>query len=165
MALAPVLRGVLRDLDPDLALGDLRTMDDRVREIVATPRLYSIVVGAFAALALVIAAVGLFGVLSYVVAQRSRELAVRAALGAAPGRLVRMVVRQGLGLVVVGLLIGFACARLLGSGLAALLYGVTPQDPLAFAGVGALLLVVGAAACLVPARRAARVSPMSLLRR
>jgi ABC-type antimicrobial peptide transport system permease subunit len=163
--LAPMLRGLLRDLDPDLALAEVRTMESRVSEIAATPRLYSIVVGGFAVLALLIAGVGLFGVLSYIVAQRSRELAVRAAVGATPGRLVAMVVRQALVLVAGGVTIGFAVAIALGSGLSAVLYGVSPHDAAAYVGVSITLLAVGGLAALVPAARAARVSPMALLRR
>jgi predicted permease len=163
--LAPLLRGLLRDIDPELAVDEVRTMEDRVSEQVATPRLYSTVVGGFAALALVIAAVGLFGVLSYTVAQRSRELAVRAALGAGPGRLVRMVLVQGLALVAIGLAIGFGVALAIGRSLGSLLHGVGPHDPLAFGAVAVLLLAVGAIACVVPAARAAHASPMALLRR
>jgi putative ABC transport system permease protein len=163
--LAPVLRGILRDVEPDLALAEVRTMEDRLRDVVAAPRLYTLVVGGFAALALLIAAVGLFGLLSYVVAQRSRELAVRSALGAAPSRLVRMVVFEGLGLVAAGLVVGFAAAGVLGRGMSALLYGVTAHDPVAFGAVAALLLAAGTLACLLPALRASRVNPMTLLRR
>jgi predicted permease len=164
-ALAPMLRGLLRDLDPDLALAELRTMESRVSEIAATPRLYSVVVGGFATLALLIAGVGLFGVLSYIVAQRSRELAVRAAVGATPGQLVSMVVRQALVLVAGGVMIGFAAAMALGSALSAVLYGVSPHDAAAYVGVGLTLVAVGGVAALVPAARASRVSPIALLRR
>jgi putative ABC transport system permease protein len=163
--LAPVLRGLLRDLDPELALADVRTMESKISEIAATPRLYSIVVGTFAGLALLIAGVGLFGVLSYVVAQRSRELAVRAALGAGPAQLVGMVVRQATVVVALGIAIGFGVTMALGDGLSAVLYGVSTHDLAAYLGAAGLLLSVGALASLLPAARAARLDPMALLRR
>jgi putative ABC transport system permease protein len=162
--LAIVLRGIIRDLDPELALGDVRTLEDRLEERLARPRLYSIVIAGFSALALVIAAVGLFGVLSCTVAQRSRELAVRTALGATPQRVVGLVVRQALALTIAGLLIGFAASAMLGRVTSAYLFGVTSHDPATFAMVAVVLMAVTCLACAVPALRAVRVDPAVVLR-
>jgi putative ABC transport system permease protein len=120
--------------------------------------------GVFATIAVVMAALGIFGVLSYTVTQRTRELGIRLALGAAPGAVRRMVVRQGLALVVTGLLIGLAGSLAVVRVMTSLLYGVAPTDPLTFTAVGALLVSVAVAASYLPARRATRVNPIIALR-
>jgi predicted permease len=161
---AATLRAVLREHAPAAALDSLMTMDARVAQTLARPRLYALALAGFAAFSLIIAAAGLFGVLSYSVAQRSREFGVRTALGAAPGDLLSLVLRQVVAMTVVGIgagaWIAFAAARW----IAAILYGIEPHDPVSFAAVGATLLVVIALASLVPVWRAARIDPVEALR-
>jgi ABC-type antimicrobial peptide transport system permease subunit len=118
----------------------------------------------FGALALVLAAVGLYSVIAYSVAQRTHELGVRVALGAEVGDLVRLVLRQGMGLALVGVVLGGAIAFVVGRWVKPLLFDVSPHDPLVFAGVAAVLLGVAALASLIPARRAGRVDPILALR-
>jgi ABC-type antimicrobial peptide transport system permease subunit len=139
-------------------------MDERVMTTLARPRLYAIVLGGFAAFALAIAGVGLFGVLSYAVAQRSRELAVRSALGARRIDIVRLILRQGLGVTAAGLGIGLLASMWLARAIAAQLYGVTTADAVTYTAVPLLLVLVAAAACAGPAHRAATVDPLRVLR-
>ena len=139
-------------------------MEERVLNSLSRPRLYAIVLAGFAGFALMIAAVGLFGVLSYSVAQRSRELGVRAALGARPAQIVGLVLREGLVICSVGLLIGMAAALAGSRWVSTFLYGVAPHDGLTFTLVPLLLLAIAGAACAIPARRAARLDPLRVLR-
>jgi putative ABC transport system permease protein len=143
---------------------DVRTAEMVLEQAVAPAQWSMTLLGVFATLAVVMAALGIFGVLSYTVTQRTRELGIRLALGAAPGTVRSMVVRQGLLLVVVGLSIGFAGSLVVVRVMTSLLYGVAPNDPVTFAAVGALLVTVAAAASYLPARRATRVDPMIALR-
>jgi len=163
-ALGGALRAIVREADPGLVPEAVLTLEDRLVTSLARPRLYAVLLGGFATLALAVAAVGLFGVLSYSVAQRSRELAVRAALGARQADIVRLVLRQGLGAAIAGL-----CAGLLGSlaltrSISALLYGITAHDALTYLIVPLVVVIAAAAACVAPALRAARVDPLSALR-
>ena len=130
----------------------------------STPRLTALLLALFAALALVITATGITGVLAFSVSQRFHEFGIRMALGAAPGSVLRMVLRQGMGLVAIGLGIGLAAALAFARLLSGLLYGVRPTDPFTFAGVALVLLGVAALACFVPARRATAADPMHALR-
>lgn len=163
-AMAGALRAAVRDADGSLVSESVMTMEDRMLLGLARPRLYTILLGGFATFALLIAAVGLFGVLSYTVAQRSREIAVRSALGARPSQIVRMVVQQGLAISVAGIVAGSAAAIVLARSMATFLYGVTPHDAVTFVSVPLVLLAVTAVACFVPARRAARLDPLRVLR-
>jgi predicted permease len=163
-AITSVLRGVVRGADANLVADAVLPLQDRIATSVARPRLYAVLLGGFAAFALAVAAVGLFGVLSYSVAQRSRELGVRAALGATPSAIVRMVVADGLVVAGAGVVAGLAAALLFVRSLGTLLYGIAPYDAVTFAAVPLLLLVVAAVACFVPARRAARVDPLKVLK-
>jgi putative ABC transport system permease protein len=163
-AFVPTLRALVRDLDPSLALDSVMTMDARVRGSLQQPRLYAVLLGGFAGFALVIAGVGLFGVLSYSVAQRSREIGVRTALGATPARIVRLIVRQGLTIAIAGLAAGLTASFWLGRLIGSFLYGVAPDDAVSFGAVGAGLLIVALVACAVPARRAAHIDPQRVLR-
>jgi putative ABC transport system permease protein len=161
---AAILRDLLRQEAPTLALDSVMTMEDRIMTSLARPRTYALLLGGFAVFAVAIAGVGLFGVLSYSVAQRTREIGVRTALGAQARDIVRMIFRQGLGItglgVVTGLLMSVAAAR----SLSTFLFGVTAFDPTSFVVVPLILVVVAVTACLVPARRAARVDPLQALR-
>ena len=140
------------------------TLSDRVVTTLARPRLYALLLGAFAVFSVAIAALGLFGVLSYAVAQRSRELAVRIALGARRGDIVRLVLGQGLAVSVIGLAAGLAGSLVLTRTIGALLYGIGRFDAVTYAVVPLLVLTIAVAACLVPARRAARIDPLRLLK-
>ncbi len=160
----PTLRALVREQDETLALDSVMTMEDRVWSSLAQPRLYAVLLGGFAIFALAIAGVGLFGVLSYSVAQRTREIGVRTALGATPGAIVRLVVGQGLTMTVIGLAAGLLASVWLAGLLGAFLYGVSAHDAVSFALVPLVLLLVALAACAVPARRAARVDPQRVMR-
>jgi hypothetical protein len=163
-SLAPTLRAIVRQEDPSVVVDSVMTMEDRLLTGLARPRLYAVLLAGFAGLALVIAAVGLFGVMSYTVAQRSRELAVRSALGARRSDIVRLVLREGLALTVVGLTAGLLLSAWLTRTIAALLYGVSEHDLLTYAAVPAVLLLAAAIACIVPARRASRLDPLQVLK-
>jgi putative ABC transport system permease protein len=159
-----VLRRELRALDGGIAIANVLTMDQAMARSVAGDRLVAILLGAFAALALLLAAVGVFGVLSYTVTQRSHELGIRMALGARRPDVMTLVARETLPMVGAGVLIGLAAGLALARLMRALLYEVQPTDPATLAGVAALLAAVGVLAALVPARRAARVDPVIALR-
>ena len=163
-ALAPALRATVREADEGLVPDAVALLEDRMLTTIARPRLYAILLGGFAMFALVVAAVGLFAVLSYAVAQRSRELAVRAALGAQPIDILRIVLGQALAVTGVGLIAGLLGSLALARALGTLLYGITPHDGITYAGVSAILIVVAAAASYAPARRAARLDPLQALR-
>jgi predicted permease len=161
---APTLRALVREHEPTLAVDSVMTMEARVMTALAKPRLYAVVLAGFAVFAVTIAGVGLFGVLSYSVAQRSREIGVRTALGARPSDIVRLVVGQVTIVAGFGIAAGLAAALAASKSLSTVLYGVAPQDPISFAAVPALLIMVSAVAAVVPARRAARVDPLKVLR-
>jgi putative ABC transport system permease protein len=161
---AAILRDFLRQEAPTLALDSVMTMNDRVMTSLARPRTYALLLVGFAMFALAIAGVGLFGVLSYSVAQRTREIGVRTALGAQAVDIVRMVFRQGLAIAGVGVVMGLAMAAVSARSLSTFLFGVTPFDAASFLAVPLVLAVVAVVACLVPARRAARVDPLQALR-
>jgi putative ABC transport system permease protein len=164
LALVPELRAIVRTTAAAGLIDNVRTMEERVMTSLSRPRLYAVLLGTFAAFALAIAGVGLFGVLAYTVAQRSREIGVRSALGATPRAIVALVVRQAVWVTAAGVLIGVAVAFAGVQALARFLYGVEPRDPLTFGAAAGLLLLVAAAASLVPARRAATVDPLKVLR-
>jgi predicted permease len=163
-ALTVGLRTAIREADETLVPDTIATMDDRVLTGLARPRLYMILFGGFAGLALIVVAVGLFAVLSQTVAQRAREIAVRAALGARPSDILGLIARQGLAIAAAGLIVGVAAAAVLARSMASFLYGVTPHDGVTFVVVPLLLLAVAAIACLGPVLRAMRVDPVRLLR-
>jgi predicted permease len=158
------IRERVRAVDAQIPIFDLRTMDDAVSGAVAQPRFYMMLLTAFAGLALLLAALGIYGVISYSVSQRTRELGIRIALGATQDRVVRLVLGQGAGLTVAGIGIGLVGAYWLVSLLASLLFGVTATDKLTFGAVAVVLLGVAALASWVPARRAARVDPVIAMR-
>jgi putative ABC transport system permease protein len=163
-SLVPGIRGSLAELDPDLPLADIATLEERKAVSLARPRVNAAVVGGFALAALVLAAVGIYGVVAYGVVQRTRELGIRMALGAGGGPLLRMVIRQGMMPVLTGIALGLAGALTAGRVLRSLLFGVGPGDPATFVAVTFFLVAVALAAIYLPARRAARSDPMVALR-
>jgi putative ABC transport system permease protein len=151
-------------LDRQIPVSDVQSMDELLSVSLAEERFNMILLGAFAGLALVLAAVGIYGVMAYTVSQRTHEIGIRIALGAQRGDVVRLVVGQGAKLALAGIIIGLAGAFALTRLMASLLFDVTPTDPLTFAGVAIVLALVALAACYIPARRAMRVDPMTALR-
>jgi predicted permease len=163
-ALAGPVRDAVRQLDPTLTLFDVRTLEEQVGESLQPQRMSVFLLTIFGTLALLLAAIGLYGVLAGTVAQRRREIGVRMALGAGRGRVLGQVVRQGMALVAAGLLLGFAAALAATRVMASQLYGTTPHDPWIFTTVPVVLTLVAVLACWLPARRAAQVDPMVALR-
>jgi putative ABC transport system permease protein len=157
-------RSVIREIDSSLPVSAVRTMDDVLSAAQARPRFLTLLLTLFASVALVLAAVGIYGVISYSVAQRTGEFGIRIAMGAAPRDVLGMVLGQGLKLGAIGVLIGAAGALVLTRLIRGLLFGISSFDPLTFAVMAALLTAVALAACFAPARRATRVDPMVALR-
>jgi putative ABC transport system permease protein len=164
LALAEAVRREIRAVDPEQPVANIRTMEDILDEEVSHRRVQTTLLGAFAALALVLASVGIYGVLSYAVAQRTQEIGLRMALGAQRRQVLRMVLRQGLRLAVVGAAIGIAAGLGLTRLMSSLLFGVGATDPVTFVAVPLALIAVAAVASGIPALRATRVDPMSALR-
>jgi putative ABC transport system permease protein len=158
------IRRKIADIDPDIPVGEIQTVRDLESKVLAYPRFRAALLGAFAGVALILAVVGLFGVLSHLVAQRTHEIGVRMALGAQKTAVVMMILREGLALTVGGIILGIAVAWLLGRYLAALLYGVRPTDPFLLAAMALVLLPAALIAMYLPARRASKVDPMVALR-
>ena len=163
-ALAPSVRDAIRQLDPNLPVADVRTMTDVVGAALSTPRFTSALLSMFAVLALTLSAIGIYGVLSYVVSRRTREIGIRVAIGADRITVLRMVLSSGLTLAVTGVAAGVVAALLTTRLLRGLLHDVTPADPLTFAAVASGLIVVALLASLVPAWRATRVDPVIALK-
>ena len=158
------LRSAVWAVDKDRAVALIRTMDQLMEQDVADRTRPMTLLGIFAGLALVLACIGVYGVLAYAVAQRTREIGVRMALGTRPGNVTRMILGRGLKLNGVGLAGGVALAAGLSLLLRTLLYGVKPSSPLVYAGTACALIVVALAACVIPAQRVARVDPAVALR-
>ena len=160
----PAIAALVASVDPDLPLGNPKTMEQVVSEAMAGDRFNMALFATFAAVALVLAAVGIYGVMTFVVAQRTREIGVRMALGARRGELLGQVLRDGMKTAVAGLVLGSAGAYFVTQAMRGMLPGVGAVSPSAFAGVALTLLGSAFVACLVPARRAASVDPMVVLR-
>jgi predicted lysophospholipase L1 biosynthesis ABC-type transport system permease subunit len=163
-AVARTVRTAVTRIDPELALFDVKTMGEREAITMSSRRTSLMLALAFGGLALFLSAIGIYGVLAYVVAQRRREIAIRMALGSTGARVVRLVLREGLMLVAIGLAAGFAGAAGLQKAVASQVYGVRPLDPLVIGGVTVLLGTIALAACALPARRATRVDPVAVLK-
>jgi putative ABC transport system permease protein len=163
-ALLPTIRQRIAQLDSGLALANVKTMDEWVSISAAQPRLNTTLLTVFATLALLIAAIGIYGVLAYSVNQRTREIGVRMALGATPGSVLQLIVGEGMKVVLVGVVAGLVGGLALGRAVSSLVFGVTVRDPATFIVVAVALTCVALAACAIPARRAARVDPMVALR-
>jgi len=162
--LANAIQKEIHSLDREMPISDVRTMDQDVSASVAAPRFNTILLGGFAALALVLAAVGIFGVISYSVAQRTQEIGIRRALGAGTGSVMRLVLHQSAVLIAAGVGLGLAGAFAVTRFLQSLLFGVTPADPVTFVAVCMVLTAVALVASYLPARRATKVDPMIALR-
>lgn len=162
--LADLLRREVTELDPELPVGRVRLMRDVVGTSVARPRMTAALMTVFAGLATLLAAIGLYGVLAYTVSQRVREIGVRLALGAEPGQVLRMVVGQGMGLIVAGLAAGVSVAVLASRSVSSLLFRVTPADPIAIVGAALILGLVAVLATTIPAWRASHVAPAESLK-
>jgi ABC-type antimicrobial peptide transport system permease subunit len=163
-ASAAAVRAVLRDLDRNVVIDRVQPLTELVAASMAQPRFATATMATFALLALLLASAGLYGVLSYAVSQRSRELGVRTALGASRATLLGLVLREGLAVTTLGVVLGVAGAAAISRLMQGALFGVTPLDPISFALAPVVLLPVAFAACLAPALRAARVGPAEALR-
>jgi putative ABC transport system permease protein len=164
LTLAEICRKEILKLDPDQPISNIRTLEQIVANAASQRRLMFVLLGLFAGVAMLLAAIGLYGVMAYSVSQRTREIGIRMALGAQRGDVLLQVMRQGLNLTILGVAVGLVGAFVLTRVLAHLLFGVTPRDPFTFAGVALLLVAVALIACWLPARRAMRINPMEALR-
>ncbi len=163
-SLAATMRNEVSKLDKDIPVYNIRTLDDYLAASVAQPRFNTLLLGIFAGVALLLTMIGLYGVISYSVTERTHEIGIRVALGAQTSDVLKLVVKQGMALALIGVGVGLAAALALTRVLASLLYGVSATDPITFTGVSLLLVAVALFACLIPARRATKVDPMIALR-
>jgi putative ABC transport system permease protein len=164
LSLAGPVRRVIYDIDPLQPVAQMRTMEAVVRETFARQTFSALLLGGFSLVSLVLAAVGIYGVLAYSVTERTREIGVRVALGAEPGRIVTMVLGSGIRVVLFGALVGTGGALALTGLLKSLLFGVKAHDPATFATVPLVLMAVALAAAYLPARRASRLAPVDALK-
>ncbi len=158
------IREAIRRADPSLAVFDVRTMESHLHDALLVPRLAGWLSAIAGCIGLAIATIGVYGVISFAVARRHREIGIRLAVGARPGAVLMMILRQGLTLALVGTGVGFLAGLGVTRFAASLLYGVNPTDPLTFAVVPSFLMAVALLACLLPARAAARLDPVEVLR-
>ncbi len=164
MAMVPALRRAIWSEDKNAPVTDVITMDQLVRLTVAEPKFQALLLGSFGAFGLILAMVGIYGVISFNVTQRTREIGVRMALGAQPGDVLRMVIREGMLLAGAGIIVGVGGGLALTRFMRSLLFEVKPTDPATFVGVAVVLAIVAVAACWIPARRAMKIEPMEALR-
>jgi putative ABC transport system permease protein len=162
--LAGAVRQIVKSEDPEVAISAFETMEQVLSDSVSGARFNALLLGLFSGLALVLGMAGVYGVFSYIVAQQTREIGVRMALGARPGQMLRLILGRGALLAGGGAVLGLAAAFFLTGVLSSQLYGVAPRDPVTFAGSALVLVTVALAACAIPARRAMRVDPLIALR-
>jgi ABC-type antimicrobial peptide transport system permease subunit len=160
----PALRNEIQNMAATLPLYDIKTLTEHMNIPLFPARMAANVLGSFGVLALVLAAIGIYGVMSYVVAGRTREIGLRMALGAQLRQVRQLILRQGMMLAGIGLILGLAVVFVLARFLTSMLYGVSPSDPVTFLGISFLLAMVALLACYLPARRAARIDPMIAIR-
>jgi predicted permease len=163
-SLVPAIRDLVRQLDPQAVLFYVASMEDVVASTISRPRLYATLLGIFSAVGLGLAVIGIYGVMAYLVTQRTREIGIRVALGARRAQVIGLVVKQSAVLTVAGIVIGLAGAAMLSRYLEGLLFGVSPLDPMTFAAAAALFALAALAAAYGPARRATAVDPLVALR-
>jgi putative ABC transport system permease protein len=163
-SLLPSVREAVRQVDKAQPVAEVREMEQIVSEAAAQPRFNSLLLGIFASMALLLAAAGIYGVMSYAVTQRTHEIGVRVALGAQTRDVLRLIVGQCLRLTFMGLALGIVCAFAMTRIMATLLYGVKPTDPWTYIGGALLFILVALLACYVPARRATKIDPLVALR-
>jgi putative ABC transport system permease protein len=164
LSLLRTVQHEIRTLDPELAFADTLPLEQVVNNSILSERVATCIVGSFSLLALILAALGIYGVMANAVSQRTREIGIRIALGAQAGDIQRMVAGKGMVLTILGIVLGLACSFGVTRLLASFLYGVSPTDPWTFAVVTVFLTAVSFLACYIPARRAAKVDPMEALR-
>ena len=164
MSLLPALRRAVAEIDPNRPVGNPGTLESQLSDQLQYPRYYSMLLGLFAFVATLLAAVGIYGIMAYAVDQRTREIGIRMALGADGWRVLRLVIRQAIWMIVAGLALGLAGAMALTRFISSELWEVQSMDPAAFVGVSLLLIAVALLACLVPTRRAVQVDPTIALR-
>jgi putative ABC transport system permease protein len=158
------LRSILKELDPNLPLSNVQTMDEVVSQSVAPRRFNMFLITIFASVALLLALVGVYGVLAYSVGRRTAEIGLRVALGATPGKILGLIVGQGMRPIFIGIGVGLAGALALSRFVSSLLFGVKPVDPVTYGAVTLLVIAAALLSCYVPALRALRVDPVSALR-
>ena len=163
-SIAAGARNVIQSIDSEQPIADVRTLDSLLANSIARARFSALLLAVFAGLAVALSSIGIYGVISYAVTQRSHEIGVRMALGAQGSDVVKLVLRSGMMLAVTGVLLGLAGAFALTRVMTSLLFGVTPTDALTFASVSALLLLIALVACYLPARRATKLDPLAALR-
>ena len=163
-AMTAAVRGEILKLDPEQALYNVFTMEELMADSIALRRFFMLLLLGFAGLALLLAGVGIYGVMSYVVSQRTQEIGIRIALGAQRRQIMKLVVGQGMALAVTGVFVGIAAALSLTQLMTSLLFGISASDPATFSLITLLLLSIALIACLVPARRATKVDPIVALR-
>jgi putative ABC transport system permease protein len=160
----PIVKKIVAELDPDLPIGDVETIQQKIETSTGEPRFRSYLIAGFALLALLLAAVGVYGLISFTVTQRVPEIGVRLALGASPSQVFRQVIGQGVKLAVIGVIAGLGAAAAATTLVRGLLFNTSATDPVVYVSLSLLLLAIAAIACYVPARRAMRVDPMTALR-
>ena len=163
-SVAQAVRRQIYNLDPSMAIYNEETMEEHIRAAFFLPHIAAALFGTFGFIGLVLAAVGLYGVMSYAVSRRTREIGIRMALGAKPGMVERLILSQGLALTLIGVALGWPAAWMLSRLASTFLYGIQPHDVFTFAVVPPFLIAIALVACWIPARRAASIDPMKALR-
>jgi len=163
-AIVPAIRTIVRDIDPQVVVDNIATMYQILSNSITTPRSYAVLLGTFSATALILATIGLYGVLSYFVTQRTREIGIRIAVGAQRSQVLLLVLRQGLAFGIVGVMLGIVGGMALTRYLEKMLFGITAADPGTFVVIAVVFISVTLVASYIPAQRAARVDPLAALR-